>query len=155
MLEDDPKATGSANTSEQIGGGLYRRTPEMRRISGDHRLWMLSRAVTATTIAQLRAVAAANACVVTWRRAVAAIDARATSHASCSHGRHDTHGLGRLSLTSPRAIARRRRLGSRLVPHVAARVSRCRKSSSMSNHQSPPLAPQTVAAVVMPQNPNP
>jgi hypothetical protein len=52
-------------------------TPETRQIRGDHRLRMLSRAVTA---------------IITARRwAVAAADARSAARASCSHSRRDAH----------------------------------------------------------------
>jgi hypothetical protein len=111
---------------------------------------MLSRAVTATIVARLRAVAAAGARAVAWCQAVAATDARAAARASCSPDRHNTRGLGCLS---PGAVASGR--GSCLMPPLVARVSRRRKPSSMSNHRSSPLAPQIVAVAVMPQNPNP
>jgi hypothetical protein len=110
---------------------------------------MLPRAITTTIAARCRAVDAADPRAVARRQTVAAAGAHAADRALCSHDRRDNRTMGRRSPTSPRVVARQRRLGPPLVPH-AARVSRRKKPSSMFSHRSrvkqlqPPLGPETL-----------
>jgi hypothetical protein len=93
-------------------------TLETRRIGGDHRLWMLSRAVTAIIAAR--------------RQAVAAADARSAARASCSHSCRDT---------------RRRRLRPPLVYHTAGSRRRCPPTGhrrSRLKQLQPPPSPKTL-----------